>query len=72
MEEDYDRLVAVLPRLTPDQRTRLAERLRVLQALAPGHAPADPAGVPQDEADEVRGLLKLIVELGHRRRGCAR
>ena len=62
MDEDYDRLVAALPRLTPDQRARLAERLRVLQALAPGHAPADPAGGPQDEADEVLGIIAAVAQ----------
>lgn len=38
MGADYDRAVEALPRLSPDERARLIDRLKALQSLAPGQS----------------------------------
>lgn len=36
MTEAYDQVVAALPRLSPDERARVVERLKAAQSLSPG------------------------------------
>lgn len=49
MTAEYDAVVAALPRLTPDERQRVAERLKAMRGL--GAAATEPAAQP--EVDDV-------------------
>lgn len=59
MGADYDQVVAALPRLTPEERARVCERLKMLGALAPAQALAAGNGRPPDD-DAAGELLEVI------------
>ncbi|MDO8614507.1 MAG: hypothetical protein Q7T33_02070 [Dehalococcoidia bacterium] len=57
--EAYDRAVAALPHLTPEERALVAGRLKALQALAPQgpEGALSSSGGEDDAADEVLALI---------------
>jgi hypothetical protein len=64
---EYDRVVAALPRLTPDERDRVSARLAALRGLAPGAiAPVAGADAPDDwVADALLDAIVGVVLLRH-------
>ena len=62
MSEDYASVIAALPRLTPEERSKIAERLKMLAAIAPA-APLYAAEVDRapKPADEVLDAVAAVV-----------
>lgn len=72
MGADYDQVVAALPRLSPEERARVAQRLEMLQSVSPGRSLADATGAFQAAgvADEASGeLLAVIADVSLRMSG---
>lgn len=64
MGEDYDRVVEALPRLSPEERERVASRLAALRALSGAPVPTAPAGeqaAPESAVDEVLAAVCAVV-----------
>lgn len=61
MTEAYDRVIAALPHLAPDERGRVIERLRALDALAPTRALAAATRAFPEVGDGPAGELLEII-----------
>lgn len=61
MTEAYDRVVAALPHLTPEERGRIAERLKALNSLAPGQTFAGATGAFPDEPGGGADVLLEVI-----------
>lgn len=69
MGEDYDRVVAAIPRMTPEERARIAARLKAVESLAPS-GEFQTGRPPQHEPDDAAGeLLSIIADVVLRRSG---